>query len=358
MNEENRAEIFLADIHAGKTPRDMQILASKGLLPYLQEQVLPILIAFLENPDEELKSNARRTLKNYPGPLLRSYIASGIGSGELDALADVLTDPELLESLALAKSAGEATLIRLSRRAHERLQEILVTNQERILACPGILEALESNPALTPNVRRRILEIREEFFGEKKPFTPSITPEEASDMGITPQEYMDLFESFHIENLSADQLFSTIEIPTEGISEEQLTLLQRYFKMTVPEKIQLALKGSQEARGILITDSAKLVREAVVASPKITEPEILHIASNRAMDEEILRHIGTSRQWARKYAVIKHLAFNPKTPVGVTLGLLARLMKKDLKELGGEKNVPDPVRQASHRLYLVRVQTG
>jgi len=358
VSEQGRVEIPLADILAGKTPREMQILASKGMLPFLQEQVLPLLTAFLGSPDGELRSNAMRTLKEYPAPLLRGYIASGAGSGELDALADVLTDPDLLESLALSKSANDDTLIRLSRCAHERLQEILVTNQERILACPAILEALESNSALTSNARRRIIEIREEFFGGKKPFTPSITPEEAGDMGITPQEYMDLFDSFHIENLPADQLFSTIEIPMEGISEVQLTLLQRYFRMTVPEKIQLALKGTQEARGLLITDSAKLVREAVVASPKITEPEILQIASNRAMDEEILRHIGTSRRWARKYAVIKHLAFNPKTPVGVTLGLLKRLMKKDLKELGAEKNVPDPVREAAHRLYLLRVQTG
>jgi len=241
--------------------------------------------------------------------------------------------------------------------AHDRLQEIIASNQQRILACPGILDALSSNPRLTPNVQRRILEIKEEFFGEKKAFIPSISDDEAKDMGISPRDYMNLFESFHLENLAEDQLFSSIQIPQEEVmSEEQLSLLQQVYKMTVPEKIEMALKGSQEARSVLMNDSNKLVKEAIVKSPKITEPEISIIASNRAADEEVLRYIGTSRKWVRKYTVIRHLVFNPKTPVGVSMGLLPRMTKKDLKDLSGEKNVPDPIRQAAQRLYLVRMQ--
>jgi len=356
MSEQARVAALLADIKAGKVPREMQVLAAKGLLPFSQDRVLPLLVAFLGGPDAELKALSGKTLSEYPATILQAYIASGAEGPELDVLADTLADPALLESVLLSKAVGNSTVLRLARRAPDRLQEIIVSNQERILACPEILGALQANPSLTPLAQRRILEIKEEFFGEKKSFAPSITDDEAKEMGITPQEYMDLFESFHLDNLPEDQLFSSIQVPVEEITEDQASLLQQVSKMSVPEKIQVCLKGSQELRSLLINDSNKLVKEAVVKSPKVTEPEINTIASNRAIDEDILRYIGTARKWVRKYTIIRHLSFNPKTPVGVTMGLLPRLTKKDLKDLGAEKNVPDPVRTAAHRLYLVRIQ--
>jgi len=168
---------------------------------------------------------------------------------------------------------------------------------------------------------------------------------------------MDLFESFHLDALPEDQLFSVIHIPEGEMNDEEQTLFQRVIKMSVPEKIELALKGSGEARGLLMNDSNKLVKEAVIKSPKITEPEICFVASSRSIDEECLRMIGSDRKWVRKYTVVRNLCFNPKTPVGITLSLLPRLTKKDLKDLGREKNVPDPVRTSAHRLYLTRMQT-
>jgi hypothetical protein len=355
VSEQARIEALLNDIKAGKVPWEMQVMAAKGLLPFPQNQVLPLLIVFLGGQDGELKTLARKTISEYPQLLLQAYIASSAGTSELDVLTHVVEDPDLQESIALSKKVGNDTLEHMASGAHDRLQEIIISNQERILANPRILDALTSNPHLTPNVQRRILEVKEEFFGEKKPFTPSISDEEAKDMGITPTQYMDLFESFHLENLTEDQLFSTIQIPQEEVTEEQYTLLQQMYRMSVPEKIQVALKGSQEARGVLVHDSNKLVKEAVVKSPKVTEPEIVNIASNRSSDEEVLRYLGTSRKWVRKYPVIRQLVFNPKTPVGVSMGLLPRMTKKDLKDLSGEKNVPDPIRQAAGRLYLVRM---
>lgn len=372
MSEQARIETLLADIKAGKVPREMQVLAAKGLLPFSQDQVLPLLIAFLGGADPELKSLSGKTLSEYPVTILQAYITSGAGGPELDVLVDLFADPAVLEAVLLSKAVDNPTVARLARRANDRLQEIIVSNQERILACPEILEALKDNPSLTPNIQRRIIELKEEFFGEKKIFVPSITDEEAKDMGITPQQYMDLFESFHLENLSGDDLFSTIQVenlskddlfsliqvPVEEASDDKsdLNIAQLVSQLTVPEKVQIALKGKQEARSLLINDSSKLVKEAVVKSPKVTEPEITMIAANRSMDEDILRYIGLNRKWIRKYTIIKCLSFNPKTPVGVTMGLLPRLTKRDLKELGGEKNVPDPIRTAAQRLYIVRMQ--
>jgi hypothetical protein len=331
----------------------MMLLAAKGLLPFAQDQVLPILIRFAGGPDEELKGLSRQTLGEYPAAILSDFVDRAAPE-DLANLADCVDDPAVLERMALAKAASDALLQALAARAPERVQAVIVANQARILACPAILDALQANPGLSPDIQRRITELREEFFGEKKAFVPSITDEEAKDLGISPQQYMDLFDSFQLDSLPEDQLFSAIHIPEGEMTEEEQSLFQRVIKMSVPEKIELALKGSQEARSLLMNDSNKLVKEAVIKSPRITEPEISLVAANRSVDEESLRLIGTDRKWVRKYVVVRNLCFNPKTPVGITLSLLPRLMKKDLKDLGREKNVPDPVRTTAHRLYLVR----
>ena len=353
MSEQRKVEALLYDIRRGTVPREMMILAAKGLLPFGQDQVLPILIAFAAGIDDELKALSRKTLGDYPSTILSDFADRG-EAGDLATLADCLEDPAVLERLALAKNATDALLQALAARGPERVQAVIVANQARILACPAILDALQSNPALAADIQRRITELREEFFGEKKAFVPSITDDEAKDLGMSPQQYMDLFDSFNLDALPEDQLFSAINLPEAELSADELSIFQRVLKMSVPEKIELALKGSQEARGLLMNDSNKLVKEAVIKSPRITEPEICLLAANRSVDEDCLRMIGTDRKWVRKYTVVRNLCFNPKTPVGITLSLIPRLTKKDLKDLGREKNVPDPVRTTAHRLYLVR----
>ncbi len=357
MSEKKSAEKLLEDIKNRQVPREMQILAAKGSLPFSQEEILPILVSFLSVDDNELSSLSRKTLLEFPRHLLLNYIKEEkCTQDELDILAYSIEDDGILSAIAGSKNVKDSTLIFLARQGSELIQEIIITNQARILSNPKILDALEENQKLSSAVRRRIIEIREEFFEKKAKFVPQITEKEAKEMGITEQEYIDLFESFHIENLPEDQLFSTINLPAEPQTEEQQSILLQILKMTVPEKIQLALKGSQEARGILICDSSKLVREAVVKSPKITDQEICSVASNRSIDEDILRYIGNNRKFIRKYPIVKNLCFNPKTPVGVTLNLLNRLTKKDLKDLANEKNVPDTIQKMALRLFRMRLE--
>lgn len=357
MSEKKGTEELLRDIKERKVPREIQILAAKGSLPFSQEELLPILVSFLSVDDSELSGIARKTILEYPRNLLINYIKEEkCTADELDILAYSMEEDNILSAIAGSKNIKDSTLLFLARNCSEIIQEIIITNQARIIANPKILEALEENLKLSPLIKRRITEIKEEFFAEKKKFVPQITEDEAKDMGISQEEYINLFESFHIDNLSEDQLFSSINLPAEPQTEEAQSILLMILKMTVPEKIQLALKGSQEARGILICDSSKLVREAVVKSPKITDQEICMVASNRSIDDDILRYIGTNRKFIRKYPIIRNLCFNPKTPVGISLNLLNRLTKKDLRDLANEKNVPDTVQKMAFRLFRMRLE--
>ena len=139
------------------------------------------------------------------------------------------------------------------------------------------------------------------------------------------------------------------EGPPEGEKEDESTTLQRIAAMTVAQRVVAAMKGTREERAILIRDPNKMVTVAVLSSPKITETEVESIARMTSVSEEALRIIGRTRAWMKNYAVMAGLAKNPKTPVALSMNLLARLTDKDLKMISTDRNVPDVVRQTARR---------
>jgi hypothetical protein len=76
----------------------------------------------------------------------------------------------------------------------------------------------------------------------------------------------------------------------------------------------------------------------------------------RNVDEEVLRLIGTRRDWMAKYNVMLALIRNPKAPVGVVLPFINRLTLRDLKGLKDDKGVQQIVREMAKKAYLLRTQ--
>lgn len=139
--------------------------------------------------------------------------------------------------------------------------------------------------------------------------------------------------------------------PGEPVEDQRrLTLLQKISKMTAPEKIKLALVGSQEERIILVRDSNRMVGRAVLESPKISDQEIESIASMKSVAEEVLRLIGANRKFMKTYSVVRALVNNPRAPLDVTLNLVNRLNERDQKFLTLNRNVPDALRTTAIKI--------
>ena len=122
--------------------------------------------------------------------------------------------------------------------------------------------------------------------------------------------------------------------------EKARSLYQKVQTMSVPEKIQLAMKGDKEARTLLIRDSNILVASSVLKSPKITESEVQQIAQSKSIDLELLKMIARSKEWLSKYKIKVALVNNPKTPLHISLTLLRTLKEKDIRLLSKNKNIP------------------
>ena len=134
------------------------------------------------------------------------------------------------------------------------------------------------------------------------------------------------------------------EPPPAPENEDSQSTLQRIAAMTIAQRIGLAMKGSREERAILIRDPNKIVAVAVLSSPKMTETEIESVAKMASISDEILRMIANNRAWTKRYGIIAALARNPKTPVAISMNLLARLSEKDLRSISADRNVPEVLR--------------
>ena len=93
---------------------------------------------------------------------------------------------------------------------------------------------------------------------------------------------------------------------------------------------------------------------AVVESPKITEQEIEVIASLRNVNRDVLRSIGKSRKFLKKYKVVLSLVKNPKAPQDISMGLLHRLTDRDLQLMTKDKTLSEFLRRTAQRILKTR----
>ncbi len=167
----------------------------------------------------------------------------------------------------------------------------------------------------------------------------------------TPEDIRHLISgSLHLPAKTASEV-ARLDRPKEVRSQN---ILQKIQTLTVSERVQLAMKGSREVRGILIKDTNKEVMLSVLDNQKITDTEIELIARSRSVHEEALRRISKNREWLKCYAVVHALVTNPKTPPGISVGMIGDIKTRDLIILEKNKNVPEIIRGATKRLLQAR----
>jgi hypothetical protein len=133
--------------------------------------------------------------------------------------------------------------------------------------------------------------------------------------------------------------------------------VQKINRLDVKGRIQLALKGTKEERSLLIRDGTKVVALAVLESPKLTDGEVEKFASQKNVQESVLRAIPLKRRFMKIYPVVRNLVGNPRTPLDLGLGLMKHLLVQDLKNLSGNKEVSETVRKLALKMFKQKLQT-
>jgi hypothetical protein len=387
---------------SGAAPHPARMAAARGMLPVPQDVLLELLVALRADADEGVARAADETLAGQDAAtLLGVAAAQETAPSVLSYLAERPgLAREVQESLALNASTPDEAVVALARvTAEGAVLDLVSLNQQRLIRTPAIIDAVLANPARTSEADRRVRETRREFF-EKERGAHQVAEElRARGMGAA-AEFVESAESFSAEGgLSLDDAWLIAQhievwdvdvddswLPSERYEDlleetfeqrqaaaerliaealgeggtsaapERVSLIRRVMLMKVKDRMKLGMKGDREARSILIRDSNKVVAQAVINNPRITDQEVEAISSMRTVSDEVLRLIAMNRGWARQYPIIHNLARNPRTPLPTAMSILPRLHTKELKALGQNRNVSDGVRRQALRLATARGQ--
>ena len=361
---ELNATTIISNLAAGLYPRPAVETIARGFLPLPQDDLIAVL-AYLSNvEDAEITEMARTALNDIPSRNVHAFASNENASPEhLTLLVRASRDRTILEALIRNRAVADETIAELAAHADAPVQEVIVINQARIIRSPSILDALLSNPELSPDARRRALEVREEFFDKKARLLllaeDNAPPEEAEKEAelfdnIQLDAIRDLLEQAEAERIADTKTEAPDLTQTEAEDPTKRSVWAQIALMTVSQKVQLAFKGNKTVRMILVRERNRLIASATMRNPRMTENEVEAIAGMRDVQEEVLRLIGLRRDWSSKYNIALALARNPKTPLGVVLPLINRLNLRDLKGLKDDKGVSEAVRVNARKFFQAK----
>jgi len=130
------------------------------------------------------------------------------------------------------------------------------------------------------------------------------------------------------------------------------SLYNRVQNMSISEKVKLASLGSKEARNLLIKEPNRLITQAVINSPKLTDDEVVSFAGNKNLTKEVPLLISNKKEFTKNYMVKVALVNNPKTPLPTAIKFLSHLMDKDLRSIAKSKNVPTVLSRTAGKMLI------
>jgi hypothetical protein len=363
-------------IRKGGVPLEVRMMAAEGALPLKPEDLIDLLEVMSRDEVKDVSELATKTFSEMPAETLVPIVKARDASvGVLAWTLQVHTDSKVLEACLQNTATPDEAIAKKAARLPEGLAELVVINQTRLLRHMPLLEAIETNPMLSRDQKRRLNELRETFSigvtpepeaepqpapsPEPAPAPPPVAAVEASGSAKAPEAEADAAKAAEENSveISVEEAAAALT-EDEKRDESKMTEIQRLFSLRTGQKIKEALQGNSLARSFLIRDPNRLVALAVLGSPKITEAEVEGIAAMKNVNDEVLRKIGTNRDWTKKYTVVSSLVKNPRTPLPIAMGFISRLQPRDMKAISVDKNVPEAIRKSAQRFIKATIQKG
>jgi hypothetical protein len=355
-------------IRASTAPAAVMRNAALGKLNIPAAEQLEVLVHLANHA--ELGTEARATLASWSEQELATVCAEAqlpekvaefflyAGTRQLPVVTALVGNPALAESL-LVKFAADAPaeyfpcLFAAARSRRSRATLFALSHNRsvatRLEEVESALRELEQD--FGPSEAATVLAAASSQF--ELEYAEEITSEPQRPFELTlgmPDEKDELAELFPLVKENPHGALDVKHIEPE--QRQQLSTLQKIAALNVPERVQLAQRGSREERMILIRDGVKVVALAVLESPKLSETEMESFAGMRNVQEAVLRGIAMRRRYLKLYGVVRALVHNPKTPLDVSLPLLKTLLTMDLKTLIRNKGVPELVTRIATKIYL------
>jgi hypothetical protein len=394
-------------IKKNAVPVNVMRSAARGALPLSADETLEVLVYMAQHP--LFGQDARMTLAGWDAQSALEVLNKDTATPEvlLYYWQPENRRPVLMPTLIENPAIPENLLMELADTASRETVKMLLASA-RARTTPGVVEALLGNANLTPEEAQELQKREPEAEA-----VPQQTEQTLEEFEVVPDpESAAALEAFQREHAAAiaaeegkpfelvkdeepaaettaidaaasvggeepaaavasagDQTLSAQGAVVRGIAAEnadefeaaeqkKLTVLQRVSKLNVGQRIKLGFIGGKEERALLIRDTARLVQNAVLSSPKLTDAEAESFAASKNLQENVFREIARQRRFLKLYPVVRNLANNPRCPLDISLTLVKTLHVYDLKSLRHNKNVPDTIRKVAAKLYAEKATRG
>ena len=389
-------------IKKNAVPVNVMRSAARGALPLPAEETLEVLVYMAQHP--LFGQDARMTLAGWDPQSALEVLSKDTTMPEvlLYYWQPENRRPVLMPALIENPAITENLLMELADTASRETVKMLLAST-RARSSPGVVEALLGNANVTPVEAK-------ELQGIGDPIAPSV-PREAEEMleefDVPPEAAAALqtFQQEHATEIAAEEgkPFELVKDEDAGLAEsgarsaeeavpeeqaalsvpaaapavlvperlplenadefevaeqKKLTVFQRVSKLNVGQRIKLGFIGGKEERALLIRDTARLVQNAVLNSPKLSDAEAESFAGSKNLQENVFREIARQRRFLKLYPVVRNLVNNPRCPLDISLTLVKTLQVYDLKSLRFNKNVPDTIRKVAAKLYAEKATRG
>jgi hypothetical protein len=395
-------------IKKNAVPVNVMRSAARGALPLPPDETLDVLVYMAQHP--LFGQDARMTLAGWDPQSALEVLSKDTATPEvlLYYWQPENRRPVLMPTLIENPAIPESLLMELADTASRETVKMLLASA-RARSTPGVVEALLGNANLTPEEAQEL---------QGRPPQPEPVPQQAEqaleEFEVVPDpESAAALEAFQREYAAAiaaeegkpfelvkdeEPAAEVAETDAASVGEEageptvatastgnqaealqgavargialenpddfdaaekkKLTVLQRVSKLNVGQRIKLGFIGGKEERALLIRDTARLVQNAVLSSPKLTDAEAESFAASKNLQENVFREIARQRRFLKLYPVVRNLANNPRCPLDISLALVKTLHVYDLKSLRHNKNVPDTIRKVAAKLYTEKATRG
>lgn len=385
------------------SPPERRLLLARAAVPMNPVDVVTTVAFLTEDPADLVSKAARETLAAMPFGVLGEALKVCTAPEVLDTVARRMPSDrqDLWEVVIQNRSTADETVAWIASRAEGHLIDIIANNKMRVQRSSKIVEAVYFNPGARMGLVLNLLEdavrlgvdisaipgweeIVESIHGKdavkaakqglglpiieaepvvsEAPDEPGVEPElldgdkEPAPVYEVPDEGLgddgeapggvddDTFARFLKDHLEDSGQEAEKDGPMGG------NLLAELNKMSVPQKVRLALLGSESVRRELIRDTRRIVYMSVLKSPRLSEKEVGDFAKNKALNEEIIRTIAINREWTSSYAVKMALVSHPKCPGQLAVNFLRLMQPKDVKGIARSHDVPGFVARAAKQL--------
>jgi len=164
--------------------------------------------------------------------------------------------------------------------------------------------------------------------------------------------------SLRLGLVRVSRFFTDFEAHREGVSGYEEEEFIKTAHLTLGERRGLAKSHLIRHLEKLLSDPDPEVVENLLNNPRITEKEVLKIASKRPNSPVVLKRVALHNKWSKRYDVLKAISRNPYTPTRVSIALVEFMLSQDLSAISEDTTIHPEVRQAAKEVLAEKGGKG